>query len=352
MLSRQPSQQWRDDARRAQRDRAARAHQVGWRPETNLQRGDPRVRARDGTQAGPVLQAPNMPGFNNGPAARRSNVPIVCCGVLMERDSRQFKLVKLLVATDVLLITIYLLVAHDSSEDGLTLAGYVLGLTLTMCFAPLLIVSPFIVAAICKCWYNRKIEAAMRNSLMANSEQAEAEAEAARLDLIRAEMASTVMSGLRGDIEEPAINEPSEEPSGWMGHTIVQGEVLGDIILLDDASAAKPVSAMPVTPVHSASVELAANRTDGGDLHEQSVGDSFSASAAGRQGLGNIAALELADLPLGHTTSRGSPAARDSPTRFSPTLGSRESPRAVVGSAMIATGRVVQPGDWRLSTPR
>jgi hypothetical protein len=294
-----------------------------------------------------------MPGFNNGPAARRSNVPIVCCGILMERDSRQFRLVKLLIGIDVLLITLYLLVAHDSAEDGLTLGGYVLGLTLTMCFAPLLIVSPFIVAAVCKCWYDRKIEAAMQNSLMVNSEQAEAEAEAARLERIRAEMASTVMSGLRGEREESALDEPIyEEANGWMGHAIVEGEVLGDIILLDEASAANPIAAMPVTPVRSTSVELAASRSDVGNLHGLSVDDSFTARAAGGQGSGDVAALQLVDLELGQTGSRGSPAARDRPSTLSPSLGSRESSRGAVGYAMIATGRVVQPGDWRLSAPR
>lgn len=320
MLSRQPSQQWRDEARRAQRDRAARASQVGWSPQTNLHRGDPRVRDRDGPHSGPVLQRPNMPGFNTGPAARRSNGPIVCCGIVMERDSRQFRIVKILVGIDVLLITVCLLVLHDSAEDGLTLGGYALIMGLTMCFAPLLIVIPFVVAAVCKCWYDRKIEAAIQNSLMASNGQ---EAEAARLERIRAEMASTVMSGLRGDAEQPALDELDEEPRGYSGNVIVEGEVLGDIILLDEASAAKLVAAMPVTPIRSASTELAATRSS--------------------------SAVEVMDLEFGRSTSQ---AARDSPRHLSPRLGSRESSTGLVSPAIIATGRVVQPGDWRLGAPR
>lgn len=303
MLSRQPSQQWRDEARRTQRERAARGSQVGWRPDTNLQRGDPRVRARDGTQGGPLLQAPNMPGFNNGPAARRSNVPIVCCGMLMERDSPQFRLVKFLVAIDVVLITIYMLVIHDSADDGLTLPGYALGLALTMCFGPLLICSPFIVAACCKCWYDRKIEAAIQNQLMVGNGEVAAEAEAARLERIRAEMASTVMSGLQD--QRPMADE---EASDYEGQAIVQGELFGDIILLDKISAANPVSAVPATPVRSVPTELM-----------------------------------TAVVP-------GSPAAGDSPSHHSLEFssGSRGQSMRVVGPA-IATGRVVQPGDWRLS---
>jgi hypothetical protein len=329
MLSRQPSQQWRDEARRAQRDRAARGSQVGWSPQSNMHRGDP----RDGPHAGPVLQRPNMPGFNTaGPAHRRSNGPIVCCGIVMERDSQQFRIVKILVGIDVLLITICLLVLHDSAEDGLTLGGYALVMALTMCFAPLLIVIPFVVAAVCKCWYDRKIEAAMANSLIANNDQ-EAEAarlEAARLERIRAEMASTVMSGLRGetsrDAEQPALDELDEEPSGYSGHMIVEGEVLGDIILLDEASAAKLVSAMPVTPIRSASAELAATRP-------------------------SSAVEQLMDLELGLSRS-SSQAAGESPRHLSPRVGSRESSIGMVGPAIIATGRVVQPGDWRLGAPR
>ena len=340
MLSRQPSQQWRDEARHARRDRAARASQVGWRPETNLHRGDPRVRARDGTQAGPVLQAPNMPGFNNGPAARRSNVPIVCCGLVMERDSRQFRLLKIVVTVDVLLMTLYMLVAHDSSDDGLTLLGYALIVLLTMCFAPLLIISPYIVAAICKCWYNRKINAAMQNSLMENDNQTAEDAEAARLERMRAEMALTVMSELRSGID-PVV-EPGGEVGGYMGNQIVDGEVLGDIILLDKASAAKLVSALPVAPVRSASTELAANMSSGVDDDSPSTAEGVSIAthelAQPRNG-----AIEV--LERRHSSPRSSPAARPDPV--SPSRSSRQSYEGVVGPA-ISTGRVVQPGDWRL----
>jgi hypothetical protein len=346
----QPSQEWRDEARRTQRQRAARADQVGWRPATNLQRGDPRVRARDGTQAGPVLQAPNMPGFNNGPAARRSNVPIVCCGRVMERNSREFRLVKLLVWLDVVGFTIYMLASHESdgsretrgrAGDGMSLASYALMLSLTMCFGPLLIISPFFVAAICKCWYSRKIEAAVQNSLLAQTAGGQAAAEEARLERMRAEMASSVMSGLRSN-----GLQANEEVGGYMGHAIVEGELLGDIIMLDAASA-EMVAALPVPPIDSASaLTFAADpgQSNSGSIRTVRVGGS-PAAAGGQHG------RESPRAAAGHGSAVSAAAAHGSPRSVYVHAGSASAlgwADAVSGADTVSTGRVVQPHDWRL----
>jgi hypothetical protein len=260
-----PSPEWRDEARRNRRDANLRAN-----------------------EAPQPLHAPAMPQARRG--------PFICCGYSMERSSPEYRMIQRVYIAFVVVGTVWVLADHDSSQDGMSLAAYAFMLALTMCFGPLLILSPFVVAALCKCYYHRKIEAAVAQTLLAQAEATEARdggrtaAEEARRERMRAEMAASVMSGLRDNGLKPDAAEPGE----FDGKSIVEGHLLGEIVELYGSSGG-------------------GGGGGGGKPTPTGIGASPLHSSVGARASGRLGASEMG-----------------------PALG------------LIATGRVVSPGDWRL----
>jgi|EP01044_Picomonas_judraskeda_P016266 hypothetical protein len=91
----------------------------------------------------------------------------------------------------------------------------------------ILVATPLLVVAVgewLKCWYERQIDSP--SLLEAGTPPTDA-AEEARKERLRAEMAQSIMSELRdaSPVERPPDNH-------WMGKTILEGELLGEIVLL------------------------------------------------------------------------------------------------------------------------
>ena len=91
----------------------------------------------------------------------------------------------------------------------------------------ILVATPLLMVAVgewLKCWYERQIESS--SLLEADTSPTDA-AEQARKERMRAEMAQSIMSELRD--ASPAERPPDNY---CMGKTIVEGELLGEIVLL------------------------------------------------------------------------------------------------------------------------
>lgn len=275
-----PSPEWRDEARRNRREANLRAN-----------------------EAPVLLEAPTMPQQRRG--------PIFCCGISVERNSREAKMIQRFYCTFLVVGFLWMLAEHDSSQDGMSLLAYTVMLALTMCFTPLLILSPFVVAGVCKCWYERKIEAAVAETLLAQAEAAQARdggqatvGEEARRERMRSEMAASVMSGLRDGGAKPDV-----DPGGFDGNRIVEGELLGDIVTvyLDGGDGFRRNSAGQQSPM-SAGVSLVRSPVSGVVEFSGWSDPEVQAHEVGRLGA----------------------------SEMGPALG------------LVATGRVVAPGDWRL----
>ena len=122
-------------------------------------------------EAGPELAAdeldelparPSMPEwpahFDGGRGARRTRrrTDLICCGQFVNRDSSLYRIVVLWQLLAILAGAMYVVASPHTAGPVRVWA----------IFAPVLICAPFFIAAICKAYYDRKIEAALQGVLL------------------------------------------------------------------------------------------------------------------------------------------------------------------------------------------
>jgi len=105
---------------------------------------------------------PSMPEwpahFDGGRGARRTRrrTDLICCGQFVNRDSSLYRIVVLWQLLAILAGAMYVVASPHTAGPVRVWA----------IFAPVLICAPFFIAAICKAYYDRKIEAALQGVLL------------------------------------------------------------------------------------------------------------------------------------------------------------------------------------------
>ena len=126
----------------------------------------------------------------------------------------------------------------------------------------ILVLTPLLVIVVgewLKCWYDRKIDV-IESGLLATEAQSRDLAEQARKERMRAEMARSIMSGLRDEAEEDREVATPPTENTFMGGEIMLGEVLGEIV-------GGAVAVSPLPAVHP-SLERSAERVPTGQVIE------------------------------------------------------------------------------------